>query len=137
MKAFIAAAVGITLLAAVVIAVFPVEAASYKAVIKIKFTDSCFDSVYARISDSKANEKTGEHDTLVGKFTVENPNHNILSVQKSFKFDPKKVPSKLLREYINLENNDKVFYQDYKHPYQKFDSKRTQYTFTHSVPPTC
>jgi hypothetical protein len=137
MKAFIAAAVGITLLAAVLLAMFPVQAASYKAVIKIKFADSCFDSVYARISDSKANPKTGEHDTLVGKFTVENPNHTILKVEKSFKFDPKKVPSKLLREYINLEHEDKVFYQDYKHPFTQFDPKRTQYTFTHRVPATC
>jgi hypothetical protein len=119
------------------IAIFPVEAASYKAVIKIKFADSCFDSVYARISDSKANPKTGEHDTLVGKFTVENPKHTLLSVEKSFKFDPKKVPSGFLREYINLENNDKVFYQDYKHPYTAFDKKRSTYTFTHQVPRLC
>lgn len=137
MKAFIAAVVGITLLAALVIAVFPVEAKSYKAVIKVSFVDSCWDELYARISDSTANPKTGNHDILVGKFTVENPNHTILKVEKSFKFDPKKVPSKLLREYINLEREGKVFYEDYKHPYTQFDSKRTQYTFTHKVPPTC
>jgi hypothetical protein len=113
------------------------EAKSYKAVIKIKFTDSCFDSVYARISDANANPKTGEHDTLVGKFTVENPDHKIVKVQKSFTFDPKKVPSGLLREYINLERNDQVFYQDYKHPYVPFEKSRTQYTFTHRVPATC
>jgi hypothetical protein len=113
------------------------EAKSYKAIIKIKFADSCFESVYARISDSKANPKTGEHDTLVGKFTVENPKHTLLKVEKSFKFDPKKVPSGLLREYINLEIDEKVIYQDYKHPYSQFSKSRTTYTFTHFVPKTC
>jgi hypothetical protein len=75
---------------------------SYKAVIKVNFVDSCWDSLYARISDSKANEKTGEHDTLVGKFTVENPKHTLLSVEKSFKFDPKKVPSGFSKEIIRI-----------------------------------
>lgn len=119
------------------VAITNAEAKSYKAVIKVNFVDSCWDELYARISDSNANPKTGEHDTLVGKFTVENPNHTILSVQKSFKFDPKKVPSGLLREYINLQNDEKVFYQDYKHPFTQFDKKRSTYTFTHNVPSVC
>jgi hypothetical protein len=66
------------------IAITTTEAKSYKAVIKVNFADSCWDSLYARISDSKANPKTGEHDTLVGKFTVENPNHTILKVEEGF-----------------------------------------------------
>jgi len=131
-------AIGLVLSLALLSAVFVgVEAKTYKAVIKVNFADSCWDELYARISDSTANPKTGNHDILVGKFTLENPKHTITKVEKSFKFDPKKIPSGLMREYINLEKEGKVFYEDYKHPYTQFQKSRTQYTFTHNVPRTC
>lgn len=100
---------------------------SYKAIIKINVNIPCLDEFYGRVSDSNINP-------LVGKFATENPKHEITQIQKSFEFDPKKqVPSGFLREYITLEINEQEVFEEYKHPFTKFDQKRTEYTFTHNV----
>jgi len=144
MKAFLACAVGITLLAAVVIAVFPVEAASKSAYIyvylhgKIPYTCLNHPELYARISDSKANSKTGEHDTLVGKITIDNP--TLLKYKITIKVDPKKVPSGFLREYVQVlqedsNGKDQVVWQEYSHPFTSLSAK--EYKWSHSVPSIC
>ena len=94
--------------------------------------------LYVRISDSAANPKTGEHDKLVGKITIENPSK--ASYKIKIKVDPKKVPSGLLREYLQIlqhdgSGKDQIVYQDYSHPYTSLKAK--SYKWVHNVPDIC
>jgi hypothetical protein len=144
MKAFIAVAVASILLAAVVIAVYPVEAKSKTAEIRANLHGlvpyTCLDhpELYVRISDSAANPKTGEHDKLVGKITIDNPSKQEYKIK--IKVDPKKAPSGLLREYIQIlqhdaSGKDQIVWQEYSHPYSPLSAK--EYKWKHSVPSIC
>lgn len=110
----------IVLLVSIVSVVEAKSKPKYEATIIInadKQSARCIDEYYDRISDSKANPETGEHDKLVGKFTIENPKGTITHIEKKIKIDPKRVPSGLLREYATGDSHDQVLIKDYKHPY--------------------
>jgi len=136
MKLFIASAVAVTILAALVVAVMPVHAAPvYYIKFVVNFYDqdifNCIDEGYLRGSDAKL--VNGEHPILLAKVTFEDPN----KAQYVFKlpFDPRKLTQNtgLIRAYLLLEQDEQVVYKDYKRPYTPFDPKRTQYTFTFNV----
>jgi hypothetical protein len=152
LKAFLAIAVAVTLLAAVVVAVYPVEATTYRNVVNIKFYGkaACIaqktDEVYFRISSNVKDPTTGEHKQLIAKGEVEDLGVYLMNLEKQEKplvvtfrssFDLQQWEAKyhtvlkVEREYIELYIQDKEIFDEYK--YQTFMPDRIQYTWTHGI----
>jgi hypothetical protein len=133
----ILAVIMIAALAVGIFSISQVQAKTYKIKFNINVADretlACMDQLYVRASDGEA-DSNGEHKILLAKQTIFDPTALKYSVTK--KFDPRKTiaHSGQIREYLLAEKDEAVIYKDYKHPYTPFDSKRTQYTFTHNVP---
>ena len=130
--------IAVTLMAVLSLSVFSVaEATTYYIKFVVNFYDldifNCVDEIYMRASDAAIDPKTGEHSILLARTTIEDPNRAQYVVK--LPFNPLKTTqnSGFIREYLLLLQNDGVVYKDYKHPYVPFDSKRSQYTFTHNV----
>ncbi len=111
-----------------------------------KIPYSCLNhpELYVRISDSKADPKTGQHPYLVGKVTIDNP--SLLKYRIVIPVDPVAFKQKYgfaitsLREYIQVLQHDSsgkdvVVWQEYSHPYTLLSA--SEYKWSHSIPAIC
>jgi len=129
------------------------QAASYNAVINLKFynTPKCIamniDEVYWRISDTYKDPQTGQHNHLVVKGEVNNPagiianklsHHEAPTITITAPFYPDHFKTKYgyslaeLREYIEGLKSGVEKFDDYK-PIRAFSLSQHQYTWTHGI----
>jgi len=157
MKTLIASAVGITLLVAIVVSVYNVEATTYRNIVNVKFYGkaACIaqktDEIYWRIT-SNVKDADGEHRQLISKGELEHLGNYLKSLEAEGKplvltfrssFDLQtweakyQTTLKVEREYIELykPGTKTEIFDEYK--YQTFDKARSQYTWTHGVSLGC
>lgn len=111
---------------------------------KVPFTCLNHPELYVRISDSKADPKTGQHPYLIGKVTIDNP--TLLKYRIVIPVDPIAFKQKYgfaitsLREYAQVLQHDSsgkevIVWQEYSHPFTPLSA--TEYKWSHSVPALC